>query len=277
MLIRSFKFAPGLLAAALYILSPVSHCALGQDLPKTPAASELRGNMDKQIAAGNDQGALVVGNTLVTKYPDSPEAKGARIKIQEIQAKQAAQREAATVKDRADQASAALKDKADFKRLLGVMSRHEDRVEHDTFYTHRGFSRYEGGHRTYINLYIGQHASGSVWLRSRLEYAGHTWIFFETIKINVDGQTISDKELGFFHVQRDNDSDGVREWVDLSVDDNALPIFDSLAAGKVDIVRFDGKFRYDLEVPADGKSAMRDTLRLYRLMKSGMRLPAGKA
>jgi hypothetical protein len=57
----------------------------------------------------------------------------------------------------------------------------------------------------------------------------------------------------------------------MTVEDSALPLFDSLAAGKQVIVRFDGKYRKDLVLTVASKAALRDTLRLYRLMKQGVR------
>lgn len=225
---------------------------------ESPTASQLSQNIATQLSNGNSQGALVVANTLVKRYPDSPEAAVARKQIVKLQAKVHAAR-----------AVAAKKNKAEYTQLLGHMRREEDAVEHDTFFTDRRFPS-SGSPNTFVELYIGQKKSGSAWLRTKLQYGGESWIFFTTVKFSVDGTTVSEKDLGFFHVERDNNSSGVREWVDMPVDDTALPIFDALASGKQVIVRFDGKYRKDLVLSANSKAAIRDTLRLYRLMKQGV-------
>lgn len=90
------------------------------------------------------------------------------------------------------------------------------------------------------------------------------------LKINIDGITLPEQRLGFFHVERDNSAGYVWDWVDLAVPGDAVSIFDAMGKGKTVLVRFEGKYRQDLTLSNSAKESLRDTLDLYRLMKTGM-------
>jgi hypothetical protein len=244
------------------------------------SAAQLQANFSAQVTQGNLGGALVVARTLEQRYPQSSEALAVKAQLPAIQARadeQHAQAQAAA-DQRAHEAQLAADrtarqadahDRDLFKTVLAKMSQSHDVVEHDTFFQPRANPPSAGPH-TYVTLYVGRADTGSVWLRTRLQYGGRDWIFFQSVKFSIDGQTLPEQKLGTFQVQRDNDSDGVWEWVDLMVPDDGLAMFDAMANGKNVVVRFEGKYRHDLELSRAAQSAIRDTLTLYKLMKSGM-------
>ncbi|MEO8465822.1 MAG: hypothetical protein ABI640_10825 [Gammaproteobacteria bacterium] len=164
-------------------------------------------------------------------------------------AKAAAAQAAATAKATADRVARAEAEKnnAELKALLTKMTRNRDEVEHTTFFHALPLS---GGPHSYVAIYIGRADSGSVWMRTRLQYGGPDWIFWQKLKFSIDGVTLPEQALSYFQIQRDNDGDGVWEWVDLTTDEATLSLFNSLAAGKKSIVRFKGKYRYALELSA---------------------------
>jgi hypothetical protein len=250
----------------------IGGCDSGQSTANAPpvSAAQLRENFSRQVTAGHDEAALVVAHTLTQRYPESAEAKAVSAQLPELQARVASQKAAAQAAAEKAARETKAKQSQRFKLLLSRMSRQHDDVEHDTFFQSRSAPA-GGGPYTYAKLYIGRSDSGQVWLRTRLQYGGDDWIFFERIKFSIDGVTSPEQKLGFFQVKRDNQAGSVWEWVDLQVPDEAVPIFDAMAKGNKVVVRFDGKYRHDLTLSAAAKQSLADMLELYGLMKAGMK------
>jgi len=232
------------------------------------SAAQLRDNFSRQLHAGHDQAALVVAHTLTQRFPRSPEAQAVSAQLPEIEARVASQKAAAAEAATRAAQQARIKSVERLKLLLGRMSREYDSVEHTTFIQPRANSL-AAGPKTYVTLYVGRADSGDTWLRTRLQYGGERWIFFDRIKVNIDGVTLPEEKLGYFRVERDNQDGYVWEWADLSVPDAAVPVFEAMAAGKSVVVRFEGKYRKDLVLSSAAKQTLRDTLEMYSLMKAG--------
>lgn len=127
--------------------------------------------------------------------------------------------------------------------------------------------------RSYIIPYIG-YSTGSAWICIRYNYTGDDWIFWDDLKIYVDG-VIYNRNFDYHDIVRDNDGGNVWEWYDDVVHDNAgldnsdLSMLDAIASSEETIIRFEGDtYEYDLVVSSADKQLIREVLTLYQALIS---------
>ena len=263
------RFGLGLLSISLLVMT-LPGCDSSEKAAPPVSASQLQTNFENAVTRGNDEAAVVIARTLNQRYPSSPEASAVNTKLPQVQARAQVRRD--ELKAAADKSAKEVREKsaAQFKTLLTRMARSQDDVEHITWFEPKA-NRARAGATTYATLYVGLSDAGSVWLRTRMQYGGSDWIFFERLKFSIDGTTLPAKPFGYFNVKRDNSSGDVWEWIDLAVEDDALPLMEKLAEGKTVGIRFEGKYYQDLKLSGAMKQSMRDALDLYQLMKRGLR------
>ena len=163
--------------------------------------------------------------------------------------------------DKLKKADQERKDKAAIAKLRTKY----DKVEGITWYEHPRQPYYTNT-RTFSLPYIGKNGS-SVWLRWKFNYTGDDWIFFETIKIVVDGDTYT-KNFNYYDVDRDNGYGDVWEVADIAPDDDDIALLKKISKSKETIIRFQGdNYHYDLTISSADKRAIKQVLRAYNALK----------
>ena len=154
-----------------------------------------------------------------------------------------------------------------FNEYLSKFNVEEDSVEGITWYTHSN-TPYYINERSYINPYIGDRGTFS-YLCIRYNYTGSSWIFWDNLKIVVDGETYT-IPCNYFDVVRENNGGSVWEYYD-DIPDNekdAINMLKKIAESSETIIRFQGGDHiYDLVVSDTDKAIIKDVLTLYEAMK----------
>lgn len=152
--------------------------------------------------------------------------------------------------------------KARVESLKSKMRRKYDKVEGISWYYPSNFPYYANT-RSYVLPYIGKMKEG-VWLRLVFRYTEDDWIFWNSLKIVVDGKTYT-PYVPYSEIERDNGGGDVWEYWDCNPSSSDIKMLEAISKSKQTIVRFQGdNYRYDLYVSAADKKAIRDTLALYR-------------
>lgn len=148
----------------------------------------------------------------------------------------------------------------------------EDKIDQITWYFHKKMPDYIDI-RSYIIPYIG-YSTECAWICIRYNYTGDDWIFWDDLKIYVDG-VIYNRNFDYHDIVRDNDDGNVWEWYDDVVHDNAgldnsdLSMLDAIASSEETIIRFEGDtYEYDLVVSSADKQLIREVLTLYQALIS---------
>ena len=148
----------------------------------------------------------------------------------------------------------------------------EDKIDQITWYFHKKMPDYIDI-RGYIIPYIG-YSTECAWICIRYNYTGDDWIFWDDLKIYVDG-VIYNRNFDYHDIVRDNDGGNVWEWYDDVVHDNAgldnsdLSMLDAIASSEETIIRFEGDtYEYDLVVSSADKQLIREVLTLYQALIS---------
>lgn len=154
-----------------------------------------------------------------------------------------------------------------FNEYISKFNVREDNVEGITWYTHND-TPYYINERSYINPYIGDRGTFS-YLCIRYNYTGSSWIFWDNLKIVVDGETYT-IPCNYFDVVRENNGGSVWEYYD-DIPDNekdAINMLKKIAESSETIIRFQGGDHiYDLVVSDTDKAIIKDVLTLYEAMK----------
>lgn len=205
----------------------------------------------------------------ITRYDDlvKAEKEYEKLKSAETKKKEEEERRKKEEEKRKQEAAAkelaALKEKG--KKALDNMRVDEDKVLKNTFYLPNAMPKYTNS-RSYVLPYVG-HSGSSTWLRLVYHYTGDSWIFWQDLKISVDGKLYT-KSFNYFDIVRDNAYGDVWEYIDCEVNDNDIDLLSKIANSKETIVRFEGKnYNYDLTISEKDKKAIDDVLAVYAYLK----------
>lgn len=278
-------------ALGLVVLFIVLAIVLPKAKPTAPqstiTSAQLLQNYQSRVAAHDDAGARTVGNTLTTKYPDSPEAQliaqplaDLKAKMQaEFATKQAAAREAKVKADAEAAAAKASKDAAEAKekaeaaaqakKQLAGFRKQYDEVQQVTFYYAPSVPMRLG---TYFGLYlVVPDDGGRPTLRWKFQYSGDDWLFIQRLIFNVDGQKLPAMDFPYGAIDRDNAAGTVWESHDEAVQSGeSAAVFLRLGMAKRVIVRFEGKQYYKDHILTDAeKKGMLQMLNVYMSMTKG--------
>ena len=166
----------------------------------------------------------------------------------------------AAYKDKADQYARRIEDGR--TRAVSMLRQKVDKIEGVTYYKHPNEPKFLNSRST-AYLYIGRRGTSQPWLRMKVQYTSHDWLFVENVYAWHDGF----KELlisGPF--ERDNNTT-IWEWRDVVPDGYQLEVLRSLATAKEAILRFEGmQYRRDVTLSAGDKKAILEVLAAYAVM-----------
>ena len=141
-----------------------------------------------------------------------------------------------------------------------------DKVTENTFY-HASTEPVYANKRCYLLPYIGTNSS-DIWLLIRYNYTGESWIFFEKITINIDGEkhTVTPYYNDIIHhVGYSN----VVERYDVSAKSYDIDMLKKIAFSDETIVRLQGDdYHKDFTVKQSDKTAIAEVLTAYEYMLS---------
>lgn len=147
-------------------------------------------------------------------------------------------------------------------QLLKKMRVEDDRFQGATFYYHSSTPQ-NVGTRTHIIPGITRSDSGYTHLFWFVDYTGDDWVFWDALTFVVDGKNYT-KTVGYNDIIRDNEWSTVWEvWIAAMTEKADIELFRSIAVSENAMVRFEGKYSYDMEISAKDKQAIADVLALY--------------
>lgn len=162
---------------------------------------------------------------------------------------------------------------AALKKYASEFKIEKDPVEGVTWYTPKATPKYINT-RSYLIPYIGVQ-NNNAWICICYNYTGDDWVFWESLKIVVDGKTYT-KHVGAFNTVRDNDYGDVWEYYDeaLSIgqpmDSEEITMLKEIANSSSTIVRFQGDdYHYDLKVKQSDKDTIKTVLAMYEAFANG--------
>jgi hypothetical protein len=150
------------------------------------------------------------------------------------------------------------------KAALAAMFVKSDSFEGINWYYDRAtYNRYVADD---FYLYIGKKKSGEPWLRFKAMYYDDDWIFFDEIRVNVDGEVFT-ITADYFDVERDNSGGNVWEWLDISPGSYELNMINSIIGSKSTTVRFKGdQYHSDMTLSAATKRGLKNVLLAYQAL-----------
>ena len=147
-------------------------------------------------------------------------------------------------------------------QLLKKMRVEDDRFQGATFYYHSSTPQ-NVGTRTHIIPGITRSDSGYTHLFWFVDYTGDDWVFWDALTFVVDEKNYT-KTVGYNDIIRDNEWSTVWEvWIAAMTEKADIELFRSIAVSENAMVRFEGKYSYDMEISAKDKQAIADVLALY--------------
>ena len=201
-----------------------------------------------EIASGVRDQAKSTLDQLMHRYPESGQAKSAKVLEEEMDAKAMAEEKARVAE--------ALRKEEDQRLLMakldGRLKKNTDEIKGITWISHKS----EPVLGKFISLYFGTMDGKADHrpLRMKLQYYAEDWLFVQGVTIKADELTFTMSGLDF---ERDNGSGRIWEWSDEAVKDRAM--IDKIISAKRVIIRFDGRQYYsDFVVPVAHKKAMKD-------------------
>lgn len=165
------------------------------------------------------------------------------------------------LKDALGQVEGFLEDR--YQRALENMKTVTDDFDNITFYYDRQtYSSYAGNK---FFLYIGKKGNSRPYLRFQMMYYGSDWVFWERLRINVDGK-IYEINPGYLEVERDNYT-SVWEWYDTSPSEDQLDMLRDIAKSEKTVLRYEGDYRADRTLTSAQKQAIRNVLDAFEALK----------
>ncbi|MED9970658.1 MAG: hypothetical protein UFA98_11765 [Ruminococcus sp.] len=119
--------------------------------------------------------------------------------------------------------------------------------------------------RSYVLPYIGITGSlddgeSTTVLYLVIDYYGDDWIFYDTIYINADGKKYSKT---IYSTERDNAKGKVWEFYNESASESDCEWLNAIANSKNAVIRFSGKYHYDLTISDSDREAIKDVMEAY--------------
>ncbi len=154
--------------------------------------------------------------------------------------------------------------------LLKKFRINEDKLEHVKFYTHTTFPVYTNSRNVlYPYIAMGTDSGYTPVIRTVFGYTGSNWIFVQKVSVYIANNKVFEKDYGFFKWQRENNTNGLWERLDVKEDD-LNNIYTRIANTKNSVdVRFEGKdYRKDFKIGPNDKQAIKDTIDLYEALKN---------
>jgi len=214
----------------------------------------LLARAQNEVATNSSAKAKQTLSDLISRYPESEQAKKSKMLLREIDAKT----EAAEKSKLAEEQRKAEEQRQILARLDGNLKKRTDEIEGITWITHKS----EPVLATYMSLYFGTKDGkvGNYPLRLKLNYYSDNWLFVQGVTIKADDQIFNLKGLDF---ERDNGGGRIWEWSDSAVIDRAM--LEKIIASKMVTVRFNGRQYYnDFVLPESQKKAMEDIMVAWR-------------
>lgn len=160
------------------------------------------------------------------------------------------------------------KEEEERKRMQAVnkLKKKFDDVSGITWYENSLFTHYNDINST--SIYIGKNET-SIWLRTRMSYAGSDWIFFEKAYLSYDGNTQEIYFNKYKEKETDNSGGKVWEWIDVSVNTDLLSFLRKMIDGKSVKMRLSGKYTKTKNLSAREIQALKDVLLAYDVLQNG--------
>ena len=153
---------------------------------------------------------------------------------------------------------------AEIDKLLSGLRRTKDEFEKQAFYYDPTTTNY--GNVNAIYLYLGRDEANHIWPRLTIQYAGENWLFINSYRFLIDGQTriILPEE----RIKQDNNGSGVWEVVDKTPSEGDLLLLSEIANSKVAKIRYEGRDRvFDRVISEKEKKALKRILGIYTNFK----------
>lgn len=147
-----------------------------------------------------------------------------------------------------------IKVKARQDAAIAKLAKKTDKFEGITWYYDKTTPKSNNANN--MNLYFGK-KDGHCWLRYQICYAGEDWLFIDSYKVMIDGQSY---DIVPNKVERDNYST-VWEWCDENVTPSEFELFKKIASAKDVKLRYIGnQYRHDRTVTQKEKTAIKNVL-----------------
>lgn len=150
---------------------------------------------------------------------------------------------------------------AEVKKTLGSLVRVTDKIAGLTYYKPDSRPEYPASK---LGVILGELPAPQKYaLLMKIMYKGDDWLFINEIKFLVDGQRFA-IDLNSFDIKRDNDGDGVWEWVVLEVTAERYLQLIAIANSKSTEMRYVGRQSYiDRRLSRNEKQAIAKMLNAY--------------
>ena len=114
-----------------------------------------------------------------------------------------------------------------------------------------------------FHIYIGLKDGVAPWLRMRIQYSGEDWLFVQGCKVKADDSVYS---IPISEVKRDNNMEGVYEWIDNPVDQEGFSLVGAIARSKQTKLRLVGANDHanDREITKQEKEAISLVLEAFK-------------
>lgn len=162
--------------------------------------------------------------------------------------------------------------KAEKKRLAQATSKMKkkyDDMNEITWYEDRA----SGGYTSKLYAYIGKRENSKPFLRFYNRYYADDWLFIESYKFKIDGETYTITEKEYGEIKTNNGSGSIWETLDRRVDSEIFTILKAIANSKSAKIRYNGKDYYkDRTITSSEKRAIRNVFDAYEALGGNMNL-----
>lgn len=227
------------------------------------APERLLAQFDQALEARAVDSARVYLDLLAKYHPHVAQEKKPEERLNALVTKIEAEQKAAEEKRLAEERAARERE----ARALRAMRKTVDEMKGVTFYYDPNNPRYIN-QRSGLFYYIAHRPGLSPLLRVRAIYTGREWVFFRTIFVKVDDEVFR-FYVNYFDVERDNDYEGVWEWIDVPADGDWQRLANRLKAGAKNVrIRFEGSQYYrERTMSAADITAVRRVLDAYEYLR----------
>lgn len=227
------------------------------------APERLLAQFDQALEARAVDSARVYLDLLAKYHPHVAQEKKPEERLNALVTKIEAEQKAAEEKRLAEERAARERE----ARALRAMRKTVDEMKGVTFYYDPNNPRYIN-QRSGLFYYIAHRPGLSPLLRVRAIYTGSEWVFFRTIFVKVDDEVFR-FYVNYFDVERDNDYEGVWEWIDVPADGDWQRLANRLKAGAKNVrIRFEGSQYYrERTMSAADITAVRRVLDAYEYLR----------